>query len=228
MTGCALVIAGLWVGIVVGVAAVAAAGAAVWPLITALPTLPRTLPPTEFQVPEWVIERRAEIDKVVAALSKGPAGAVGTTTALQGAGGFGKTILARMVSADRRVRNRFRGGVYWVTLGRDLRSSGALAVKVNDAIRLVAGENAAFADPQLAGQRLGALMNTGPRRLLILDDVWDSRQLAPFIDGGRRCARLVTTSSARSAGRARRRTPGRSDVGGGIAQAADLWPATAG
>ena len=98
-----------------------------------------------------------------------------------------------MVCADRRVREHFRGGVYWVTIGRDVRDTAALAAKVNDVIRLVAGENAAFADPGLAGQRLGTLLNTGARKLLILDDVWESGQLAPFTDGGNRCVRLVTT-----------------------------------
>ena len=43
------------------------------------------------------------------------------------------------------------------------------------------------------GPRLGALLDAGPRRLLVLDDVWEAGQLAPFADGGRRCARLVTT-----------------------------------
>ena len=65
--------------------------------------------------------------------------------------------------------------------------------KVNDVIRIVAGEQAAFADPQLAGRRLGALLDAGPRRLLVLDDVWEPDQLAPFTDGGRQCTRLVTT-----------------------------------
>ena len=33
----------------------------------------------------------------------------------------------------------------------------------------------------------------GPRRLLVLDDVWEPEQLAPFTEGGKECARLVTT-----------------------------------
>ena len=60
-------------------------------------------------------------------------------------------------------------------------------------IKLVTGEDATFTDPQLAGQRLGSLLDAGPRRLLVLDDVWDPQQLAPFAEGGKACARLVTT-----------------------------------
>ena len=118
---------------------------------------------------------------------------MGITTGLYGAGGFGKTTLARVVCADGRVRRRFGGGVFLVTVGRDVRGPAAVAAKVNDVIKLVAGEEATFTDPELAGRRLGALLDAGPRRLLVVDDVWEAGQLAPFAAAGRRCARLVTT-----------------------------------
>ena len=86
-----------------------------------------------------------------------------------------------------------RGRVYLVTVGRDVRGAAAVAAKVNDVIKLVAGEGFTFTDPQLAGMQLGALLDAGPRRLLVLDDVWEAEQLAPFMGGGKRCARLVTT-----------------------------------
>ena len=140
-----------------------------------------------------MISRPSEAAQVVAALTNRRHGAEGVTVALYGAGGFGKTILASTVCADRRVRRRFGGGVYWVTVGRDLRGAEAMAAKVNDLIRVVSGEDAAFTDPQIAGVRLGVLLDAGPRRLLILDDVWEHEQLTPFCHGGRQCARLVTT-----------------------------------
>ena len=145
-------------------------------------------------MPEWVVSRPAELSAVVAALLKDRDGTVGITTGLQGAGGFGKTTLALTVCADRKVRRAFRGFVYWVTVGRDVRGAAAVAAKINDVIRLVApGEDATFTDPEQAGQRLGSLLDEGPRRLLVLDDVWEPEQLAPFTSGGRQCARLVTT-----------------------------------
>ena len=55
------------------------------------------------------------------------------------------------------------------------------------------GEDATFTDPELAGRRLGSLLDSGPRRLLVLDDVWTPEQLAPFSEGGKQCNRLVTT-----------------------------------
>jgi WD40 repeat protein len=130
---------------------------------------------------------------VVQALVGGRAGTVGITTGLYGAGGFGKTTLAEMALRDRRVRRRFRGRVYLVAVGRDVRGPQKIAAKVNEVIMRVGGEDGSFADPRLAGEQLGSLLDTGPRRLLILDDVWEPEQLAPFTEGGKRCVRLVTT-----------------------------------
>ncbi len=119
---------------------------------------------------------------------------MGITTGLYGAGGFGKTTLAKMACADDRVKERFGRFVYpVVTVGRDLRGPEAVAAKVNDVIKLVVGENSTFTDPQLAGARLGSLLDTGPPALLVIDDVWEPEQLLPFLIGGRACSRLVTT-----------------------------------
>ena len=83
------------------------------------------------QRPEpWVVDRPGEVGQVVAALRR-RAGTVGITTAVHGAGGFGKTTVAKMVRADRRVLRRFGGRVHWVTLGRDV-GRQALAGLVNE------------------------------------------------------------------------------------------------
>ena len=139
----------------------------------------------------WVVDRPGEVGQVVAALRR-RAGTVGITTAVHGAGGFGKTTVAKMVRADRRVLRRFGGRVYWVTLGRDV-DRQALAGLVNDVIGQVEpGRAVTFTDARQAGQHLAALLAKGPRRLLILDDVWAEEQLQAFPVAGR-CARLVTT-----------------------------------
>jgi hypothetical protein len=80
-----------------------------------------------------------------------------------------------------------------VTVGRDVRGPTAVAAKVNDVIMLIGGTASTFTDPRLAGQWLGRLLNSGPDRLLVLDDVWEPEQLAPFTTGGTNCVRLVTT-----------------------------------
>jgi hypothetical protein len=118
-------------------------------------------------------------------------GTVGLTTALVGVGGFGKTTLARLLCADRRVRRRFYSGV-WVTLGQDV-GGGALADRINDVCERLTGVRPGYTDPDLAGHHLGELLDRSGRVLLVVDDVWRAQQLRPFLHAGRRATRLVTT-----------------------------------
>ncbi|HZG07123.1 MAG TPA: NB-ARC domain-containing protein [Streptomyces sp.] len=148
-------------------------------------------PPPPPEVPGWVVGRD-ESARVVSAVCADRR-TVGITTSLHGAGGFGKTTLARVVCADRRVRRHFRDRVYMVTLGRDVRGRAAIAAKVAEVTEFITGDKAAFDDPDAAGAHLGRLLDERPRTLLVLDDVWTAEQLAPFLSGGGRCVRLVTT-----------------------------------
>ncbi|GAA3395898.1 NB-ARC domain-containing protein [Streptomyces roseoviridis] len=179
-------------------------------------------PPPPQAVPDWVVDRgeRARTVKAVCragrprrrpavAAPSSPGGTrrfrlrrtrraggsrtVAITTSLEGAGGFGKTVLARAVAASPRVRRHFRGRIYTVTIGRDVRGRAAIAAKVAEATRFLTGDTTAFDDPGLAGDHLGRLLDRRPRTLLLLDDVWDAEQLEPFLRGGERCVRLVTT-----------------------------------
>ncbi|MFF7777447.1 NB-ARC domain-containing protein [Streptomyces tanashiensis] len=143
-------------------------------------------------VPEWVIARSESLD-VVKALCRRAQGTIGITTALRGAGGFGKTTLAEMACADPKVRRRFRGRIFVVTIGREVRGREALAAKVAEVTRFVTGDTTTFDDPGLAGAHLGRLLDQQPRTLLVLDDIWEREQLDPFLHGGRDVVRLVTT-----------------------------------
>jgi WD40 repeat protein len=117
------------------------------------------------------------------------------TTAIEGPGGFGKSTLVGMVCRRPEVRSRFPGGLLWVTVGE--RAGGAgLAATIGELCALLSGESPATADPMLAGGRLGELLDAGEPKLLVLDDVWRSEQLAPFLIGGVSCRRLVTTRNA--------------------------------
>ncbi|SOD82512.1 WD-40 repeat-containing protein [Streptomyces sp. Ag109_G2-15] len=148
-------------------------------------------PPTLVTVPDWVVDR-AESDQVVAAVCT-RSRAVGITTALEGAGGFGKTTLAEVICAHPRVRRRFHDRIYFITMGRDVRGRAAIALKVAEATRFITGNTMTFDDPDLAGAHLGRLLDQRPNTLLVVDDVWEPEQLTPFLVGGRRCVRLVTT-----------------------------------
>lgn len=151
-------------------------------------------PPPAPILEDWLVHR-AQVREVVAALRTSRPSTVALTTALQGAGGFGKTRLARIACADPRLRRHFRDRVYLVTIGRDIRSRAAIADKVAETTRFITGDTTSFTDPDLAGDHLGALLAQRPRTLLVLDDVWERDQLAPFLRAGAACALLVTTRS---------------------------------
>src|SRR6266545_3558668 len=139
------------------------------------------------QRPEpWVEDRPGEVRQIVRAVRRRRRpGTVDITTSVQGAGGFGKTTAAKLVCADRRVLRRFDGRVYSVTLGRDARRD-ALVKKVNDLVKRIDPARAqAFTDWRQAAEHLAAVLTQGPRRLIVLDDVWFDDQLAAFPVAGR-------------------------------------------
>jgi WD40 repeat protein len=157
------------------------------------PPPPAEVIPAVQRPEEWVVDRPTEVDQVVTAVLGG--GTVAVTTALYGVGGFGKTTVAKMVRSDPRVLDAFGNRVYWVTLGRDTRTE-RLGGLVNGLIGWIQPEKAGtFPDVGLAADYLAGLLAAGPRRLLILDDVWTEEQLSAFPVAGK-CARVVTTRNS--------------------------------
>lgn len=144
--------------------------------------------------PEWAVERGQTEQVVAAVLAAGSSQTVGITTAVYGAGGFGKSTVAQLVCADARVRERFGDRIYWVTVGWGRRSREQIAAKVAEATVLITGERDQLPDPLAAGSYLGSLLQDADLPvLLVLDDVWDGAQLSPFLLGAPTCVRLVTT-----------------------------------
>ena len=129
---------------------------------------------------------------------------VGVTAAVRGTGGFGKTTLAEMVSADPRVRDTFPGGILWIELGNA--PEGRIPVKIHELVRELTGSAAVTVDPRRAGGQLAEALG-GERTLLVIDDVWTAGQLAPFQIGAPSCVRLVTTRNAASLPRGSRSVP---------------------
>lgn len=128
--------------------------------------------------------------KLVGYLKEDTGTAVGVTTALHGAGGFGKTTLATYVCSGQLLRESFPGGLLWVTVGQD-KSGAELLTLVNDLCIRLGGS--ALGTLEQAGSRLGNLLDQHLPILLVLDDVWEETALRPFMIGGERCTRLITT-----------------------------------
>src|SRR5207248_1636898 len=78
---------------------------------------------------------------------------VAITAALRGAGGYGKTTMARALCHDERIQQAFDDGILWVTLGE---SPGNLVGKVEDLIYMLNQER-----PGEAVQLLSFGLQTG-------------------------------------------------------------------
>src|SRR5437763_15954984 len=118
---------------------------------------------------------------------------VAITAALRGAGGYGKTTMAKALCHDERIQQAFDDGILWVTLGEH---PGNLVGKVEDLIYILSKERPGFTGMDAAKARLVELL-ADRDILLVIDDVWNAAHLKPFQQGGKRCARLITTRDDR-------------------------------
>jgi hypothetical protein len=124
---------------------------------------------------------------------------VAITTALHGAGGYGKTTLAAALCHDQKVREAFSGGILWVTLGIKPDLMMALAKLYH----VLTGERPVFNDIEAAAFHFAEKLATG-NCLIVIDDVWDITDLKPFLRGGPNCARLFTIRNREIAAKAKR------------------------
>ena len=116
---------------------------------------------------------------------------VAITTALTGAGGFGKTTLAAALCHDEDILENFDDGILWVTLGQTPDVLGALLT----IYAALTGERPGFAGAEDAAFQLAQKLEQRTC-LLVIDDVWDAAHLRPFLRGGKTSAHLFTTRDA--------------------------------
>jgi hypothetical protein len=132
----------------------------------------------------------------------GRAEPIPTTLALHGPGGFGKTTLAARLCHHEDIITGYADGILWATLGERPNVLAELtklyAALTRERPRFVNEEDAALTLADRIEDR---------RLLLVIDDVWDSSHLEPFLRGGVGCARLITTRSFEVAMMAKQRIP---------------------
>ncbi len=154
------------------------------------PPVEHTIPHMAPSPPANYVDRPKETNAILNALRAQAEGrTVGITTALRGAGGFGKTTLAQHICGLDEVRAHFPDGILWITLGE---SPGDLTGKVNGLLHGLGYTGPDFADLDQAAGHLATLIGDG-RMLMVIDDAWSSAHVAPFMRGGKRCVRLITT-----------------------------------
>src|SRR3954451_15046011 len=105
---------------------------------------------------------RSEYEKILEPLcpKDGQAShSVGITTALRGAGGFGKTALAQAICFDERIRRHYQDGILWTTMGDNLEPESRLS-RILDLIRWWTDkEPPGFKDLEAAGAKLREILN---------------------------------------------------------------------
>ncbi len=108
---------------------------------------------------------------------------------MRGAGGYGKTTLARALARDPDIQDAYFDGILWAELGE---KPERLIATLSDLVTLLSGERPQLETINAAAAKLGETL--GDRRILmVIDDVWREQDLQPFLQGGRNCVRLVTT-----------------------------------
>ncbi len=113
---------------------------------------------------------------------------IAITAALKGAGGYGKTTLAKALCHDERIQDVFHDGILWVTLGEQPNTVAGLT-KLYAALT---EKRPNFVDEEDASARLAEVLGDKDC-LMVIDDVWNAAHLRPFLRGGKRCARIITT-----------------------------------
>jgi hypothetical protein len=114
------------------------------------------------------------------------------TTAMQGMGGIGKSVLAAAFARSTKVRRAFGDGIVWIRVGlgaEPLSCIRQLGLALGGALeQYVSMEMASVHLPRLLAEKVC---------LIVLDDVWGLAQLAPVRDAlGSRSRLLFTTRDA--------------------------------
>jgi hypothetical protein len=111
-----------------------------------------------------------------------------TITILWGWPGVGKTTLAAVLAHDQDIRGTFPDGVLWLSVGQNPNIFAKLSIWARPL-----GIEAASAQTvdELKGLLRARLR--GKRMLLVIDDIWEARDVFNFRLGECHCAMLVTT-----------------------------------
>ena len=146
-----------------------------------------TAPP----LPQNFVPRPAELERLRKALINDASDRRIALTAVRAMGGIGKTVLAQALCGDRAIRDAFPDGVIWATLGQDptdLRLATELRVIV-EALGDHVADTAALRECSIQFRTSLA----AKAALIVLDDVWNPRDVQPFLADAPRARLLLTT-----------------------------------
>lgn len=159
-------------------------------LLEQLPSIPSNEPvQSSIPRPHLVVGRRLDIDNIKSRLGLPNDEAKQELTIIRGVPGVGKTTLVTALAKEHDIKNSFPDGILWIALGEHpspLSQLKALARSLNmrDTERVQSiDELMELLRAQLSQKRI----------LIIVDDIWNVSDAAPFKVAGPQCATIMTT-----------------------------------
>jgi hypothetical protein len=132
-----------------------------------------TAPP----LPINFVERPAELAALRNALIADGGGRHVALTALHGMGGIGKTILAQAICADDVTQQAFPDGIIWVTIGKE--SGRDFVTHMREVAKGLNDDLSRYDTGEGSIHQYRTTLR-GKAALIVLDDVWDARDVEPF------------------------------------------------
>jgi WD40 repeat protein len=153
------------------------------------PSTQRRVPMMAPEPPRDYVQRPIEFEALKRQLLDAKGDSVAITAALRGAGGYGKTTIAKALAYDADIQDAYFDGILWVELGEN---PGDPLPIISDLVEILSGERPGLENTNAGAAKLGEAL--GDRRILmIVDDAWREQDLRPFLHGGPRTTRLITT-----------------------------------
>jgi hypothetical protein len=145
-----------------------------------------TAPP----LPGNYLERPDALANLRNAVMKDNPGPSVALTAFRGMGGIGKTVLAQALSQDEVIWQAFPDGIAWTTAGKEV--SHSLTVRMQE-VRRALGDTPAREESELECIHRYRTLLQEKAALVIVDDVWRTADIEPFLASSRRSRILFTT-----------------------------------
>jgi WD40 repeat protein len=145
-------------------------------------------------LPDLYIHRPVLVEQLRDALLGGK-DRVWLTASVHGMGGLGKTVLARAICDDPAIRSTFRDGILWATAGynpKPGKKHPRVAEIQSNWIAALDGNVSAASNVTKGKVELQTLLEDRAM-LLVLDDVWNQKDIEHLRVGGRQCRILITT-----------------------------------
>lgn len=111
-------------------------------------------------------------------------------TALKGMGGIGKTVLAQALCHDEAIQQAFPDGIVWITAGRE--SASDLVTRLREVGKGLKDDLSGYDTEPGSKNRYRTILRD-KAALIVVDDVWNARDIEPFLADSPRSRLLFTT-----------------------------------